>query len=436
MEHNEEQDYIQHYGVKGMKWGVRNGASKRLIRSTNKLNSAYKKGIKGTDKRALKKIASAEGRRSYLDTKDKKWLTKVGDDANVAKVAKRTARDMKKVAKELKVEYGGRFSRAVNPRKQAQFQNELQAAYEEILAANTYSVYKMSPTHTKQVVLTNMGDGTMKAVVESRNTAKLNKQMISITKAANKHNITHSDADLDIVNGMFFLLDLDDDGFPEDVYDYTQMQEESIEQSDYKSKWIQINDEEELLIHYGVPGMRWGVKKAASFFSGRREAKEIAKEDRRAALKIANRGKTWKKRSASLDELSTNDLKRSLNRLKLENQFNDEVKRWPAAPSKQQSKAKEFIKGQLKAVLSSDPVKNAAINALKSAMGSNEAESKPNVQEAAQKTKAKSGSKAMTGEIITPKRKSNDSNSGKSGIRKEIFDMYESPNPSGRKLLN
>lgn len=135
---------------------------------------------------------------------------------------------------------------------------------------------------------------------------------------------------------------------------------------------MEYNEEQDYIQHHGVKGQKWGVKKASSFFSGRKEAKtiakEVAKEDRRAALEIVNRGKTWKKRSASLDKLSTNDLKRTLNRLKLENQFNDEVKRWPAAPSKQQSKAKEFIKGQLKAVLTSDAVKKAAFNALKSAM--------------------------------------------------------------------
>jgi len=324
-----EEFQLLHSGVKGMKWGVRNSASKRLNRSTNKLNSAYKKGIKGTDKRALKKIDSAEGRRSYLDAKDKKWLDKVGDDANLSKVAKRTSRDMRKVAKELKVDYGGGFSRAINPRKQAQFQNELQAAYEEVIAANTYSVYKMSPTHTKQVVLTNMGDGTMKAVVESRNTAKLNKQMTSITKAANKRNMTHSDADLDIINGMFFILGLDDDGFPEDVYDYTQMQEASIEQSDYKSKWIQINDKEELLIHVGVKGMRWGIRrrtKVSSDATNPPAPKKLSKRQRKKeALKVVEasnkRSKSWRKEFNKRERLSDADLKAKISRLKLENEF-------------------------------------------------------------------------------------------------------------------
>ena len=336
------EEVLLHYGVKGMKWGVRNSASRRLNRASNKLNSAYSKGLKGSDKRALKKLSSAEARKKYLDDKDTKWLAKVNNDAKAQKVSKRTARDMRKVGKELKAEYGNGFSRAIHPRNKAKFNNELQSAYEEVLAANTYSVYKTSPSRTKQVVLKPMGDGTIKAVVESRNTVKLNKQMASVTKAATKRankeakkeaekSVKHADSDLDILDGMFFIITVDSEGWPEDVYEYTEgaVLSETVQQSGLADVYIGELDDLDILKHWGVKGMKWGVRKSRSANSTTKKEKPPKKPSKRQLKKEAEtlrkesnkRAKSHRKEYMKRKDLTDAELKKKVERLRLENEF-------------------------------------------------------------------------------------------------------------------
>lgn len=332
------EEVLLHYGVKGMKWGVRNSASRRLNRASNKLNSAYSKGLKGSDKRALKKLSSAEARKKYLDDKDAKWLAKVNNDAKAQKVSKRTARDMRKVGKELKAEYGNGLSRAVHPRNKAKFNNELQSAYEEVLAANTYSVYKTSPSRTKQVVLKPMGDGTIKAVVEDRNTVKLNKQMASVTKAANKRakkeaekSVKHADSDLDILDGMFFIITVDSEGWPEDVYEYTEgaVLSEVVQQSGLEDVYIGDRDDDDILKHWGVKGMKWGVRKSRSANSDSKKEKPPKKPSKRQLKKEAEKlrkesnklAKSHRKEYMKRKDLTDAELKKKVERLRLENEF-------------------------------------------------------------------------------------------------------------------
>lgn len=327
-----EEELLLHYGVKGMKWGVRKSASRRLNRATNKLNSSYNKGLKGSDKRALKKITSSTARKKYLDEKDSKWLEKAKDDAKVQKVSKKTARDMKRVGKELKAEYGGGIARALHPRNRAKFQNDLQSAYEEILAANTYSVYKMSPSRTKQVTIKAMGDGTLKAVVENRSTAKLDRQMAKVTKGALRYeqrelkkSLKHSDEDLEILDGMFFVITTDEQGWPEDVFEYT---EDTLTQSDDDTYISDTLPTERTLVHFGVKGMRWGVRKKRKDsgsdepakpkkLSKRQQAKEyekLRKESNKAA-------KATRKEFMKRSELTDAELKKKVERLELEVKF-------------------------------------------------------------------------------------------------------------------
>ena len=327
-----EEEKLLHYGVQGMKWGVRKSASRRLNRATNKLNSSYNKGLKGTDKRALKKITSSTARKKYLDDKDSKWLDKVKDDKKVQKVSKKTARDMKRVGKELKAEYGGGLSRALHPRNRAKFQNDLQQAYQEVLSANTYSVYKMSPSRTKQVTIKSMGDGTLKAVVENRSTAKLDRQMSKVTKGALKNeqrelkkSLKHSDEDLEILDGMCFIITTDEQGWPDDVLEFT---DDTMTQSDDDTYISDTLPTEKTLVQFGVKGMRWGIRKKRKDsgsdepvkpkkLSKRQQAKEaekLRKESNKAA-------KATRKEYMQRSQLTDAELKKKVERLELEVKF-------------------------------------------------------------------------------------------------------------------
>lgn len=361
-----EEEKLLHYGVQGMKWGVRKSASRRLNRATNKLNSSYNKGLKGTDKRALKKITSSTARKKYLDDKDSQWLDKVKDDKKVQKVSKKTARDMKRVGKELKAEYGGGLARSLHPRNRAKFQNELQSAYQEVLSANTYSVYKMSPSRTKQVTIKSMGDGTLKAVVENRSTAKLDRQMSKVTKGALKNeqreikkSLKHSDEDLEILDGMVFVITTDEQGWPDDVLEFT---EDTMTQSDDDTYISDPLPTERTLVQVGVKGMRWGVRKKRKDsgddepakpkkLSKRQQAKEaekLRKESNKAA-------KATRKEFMKRTELTDAELKKKVERLELEVKFDKLSKEMSASQiAKGKSEIQKLMETKVPPMLKED----------------------------------------------------------------------------------
>lgn len=361
-----EEEKLLHYGVQGMKWGVRKSASRRLNRATNKLNSSYNKGLKGTDKRALKKITSSTARKKYLDDKDSQWLDKVKDDKKVQKVSKKTARDMKRVGKELKAEYGGGLARSLHPRNRAKFQNELQSAYQEVLSANTYSVYKMSPSRTKQVTIKSMGDGTLKAVVENRSTAKLDRQMSKVTKGALrneqreiKKSLKHSDEDLEILDGMVFVITTDEQGWPDDVLEFT---EDTMTQSDDDTYISDALPTERTLVQVGVKGMRWGIRKKRKDsgsdepakpkkLSKRQQAKEaekLRKESNKAA-------KATRKEFMQRTQLTDAELKKKVERLELEVKFDKLSKEMSASQiAKGKSEIQKLMETKVPPMLKED----------------------------------------------------------------------------------
>lgn len=306
---HELDDIIQHYGVKGMKWGVRKSRS-------------YSKGMKFTDRYRLKRITSSEARKKYIDDKDSKWLSKVSNDVNISKVAKRTAKDMRKINKELKKEYGSNLKRKFNAKLDSAYNKAVKDAYKEALDNNTYSVYKNSPSRTREVEITPMPDGTLKAKVVERNTQKLNAQRNAISKAANKRKrrdeararreaertikqsaLTES---MDNVNGMYFLILPDDDGFPMDV----------IQPFDDQ---LNHNDTKDTIQHFGVKGMRWGVRKDR----GSGGNSKVTIRERAGSLK---RERQWSKVLKEADNMTNEQLNAVAKRVGLENDLKRLVK--------------------------------------------------------------------------------------------------------------
>jgi hypothetical protein len=239
-----DHDLILHYGVQGMRWGVR-----RNTKASRKRYRSYNKGMKLLDRVRLKKITSSTARQKYLDDKDSKWLAKVGSDKNIQKVAKTTAKEMKKANKELKKEFGGtglrgEAKRALNGNLNADFHKAMRDAYNEILADSTFSVYKLSPSRTREVEVQALSDGTFKATIVERNNPKLNKQRASITKAVENRlkkegSIKHAafddeddDDDATNLHGMSFIILPDEDGFPDEIVEPFDSDEHDIKHSD------------------------------------------------------------------------------------------------------------------------------------------------------------------------------------------------------------
>lgn len=99
-----------------------------------------------------------------------------------------------------------------------------------------------------------------------------------------------------------------------------------------------MSHKELIIQHYGVKGMKWGVRKSVS-----------------SRVKSAKRERSWKKQYRERDSMSDDDLRKVVNRLRLENEF---AKLSGQASKGQRKMAKSFIKSA-SSVAMSDPAKQA-----------------------------------------------------------------------------
>lgn len=240
------ENYLMHYGVKGMKWGVR---------------------------RELKKLAPSE-RQAYVTAKDAKWTEKVNANPKLAKVSRIAARDAKRQTKKLKADYK---ARGLNVRKpgldQNRYDNELKGILEHSLDRASYRVHKTSPSRLSEVQIHRHPDGSIEATIVPRTNAKIVKQRGQIARADEKAakaakkaaaaeakraaSVSHA-ADDEITDesffGLGFMLVPDDEGFVDDILTpFDEMQHDAFQE-----------EMDATLMHYGVKGMKWGVRKRRS----------------------------------------------------------------------------------------------------------------------------------------------------------------------------
>ena len=342
-------NFLEHYGVRGMRWGV---------------------------KRQLKKLTNSKDRQRFLDEKDKKWIDKVNADPKVSRVAKRAARELKrKVLPKLRAEYKG-VNLNRDPYAKSQYEAKMKSAMISILDRQSYKAHKMSPSRTREVVFEPQSDGTLKARVVPRENYKITKQQGQIARADEKRakiasreakkeaSVKHADEpkefDNDPYDGLVYLITRDAEGFFVDIE--PPFEDDEVDAQEEEAEAAVEHSVDNFLEHYGVKGMRWGVRRSNP--SGGSAKTAVKKPATKPAVKIAPKpaAKTEVKTVAKpkveaevprgpkkASEMSTEELQNVLRRINLEKQYNDLVfKPMTDAQRTNKEKAKAFAGKVLK----------------------------------------------------------------------------------------
>lgn len=308
-------DFLAHFGVKGMKWGVR---------------------------RDLKRLDSG-AREAYLKKKEAPWVEKLKDPKVHAKVASQANRSIKKETKQLVQFYK---DQKVNLRKDAKarkrFEEEVRDLTQSALDRVANKVTKGSRTGMYEPKVSfDPVSGKMKIEYVVKSNDKIVKQLRGINraeerrikKATKTESIKHAES---IVESIEF--DLDEEGFP-------IISDEVVEHAE---------DVDDFLAHYGVKGMRWGVRKARDSSSGSRSRKKSSGEsDGDESTKKPSKSKNSlskysdDKLSSLLsdlkgpDALSDAELTKLTKRMQLEQSYRELKAKQP----KTKSKAEKFLDG-------------------------------------------------------------------------------------------
>lgn len=83
---------------------------------------------------------------------------------------------------------------------------------------------------------------------------------------------------------------------------------------------VQSGNSEEIIEHFGVKGMKWGFRRVRERLARRKQRKVDAKVSK-------DRTSQWKHKYAQRASISDRDLKRAVERLRLENDLAEQVKR-------------------------------------------------------------------------------------------------------------
>ena len=94
--------------------------------------------------------------------------------------------------------------------------------------------------------------------------------------------------------------------------------------------------ENEILMHHGVKGMKWGQRKVTRVAGGGTGSKHKSSIRSSIQTHYANkdRAQQWRAQYNNRGEMSTEELRRAVNRLNLENQFDAATKQAMASSSK------------------------------------------------------------------------------------------------------
>lgn len=263
---SEAEDYLEHYGVKGMKWGVRKNRKTGLIKPGSVLKRAPLQRrddlMKATATKSLHTRATFQDQSDQLKKiyksarpKIKAGLKKLNADSKYAGVNLN-----EKSNKKLREAYNKEVSRVVTDQLNA-------ASYVKTKRKDPFAIsfeYR-SGVSEKPIVSIAINDKKM--------FRDANRKWAKETRKSVKHSEDDSVVKFELV--------LDKNGLITDLVELT-----SMKQSNNLGSVLMSDLDEDYLEHYGIKGMRWGVRRSRSAKAKERREKG-EKPKRRTSEEVA-----------------------------------------------------------------------------------------------------------------------------------------------------
>lgn len=300
-------DDVEHYGVKGMKWGVR---------------------------RDLRKSRSRAERDKKVATRDASWRKSVSTTMDFGKITKRATKTAKRELKQLNLRYkkdGYKLTRALFTRNKdlknagsltrKKYTEEVKTILDDQLNKAAHSIHGNSPSGLFQVEVKNAPSGGYTAEITPRSSRKLMRDTNKIErkidknirkdqrKAAKAASLSHASSDM-----MILDLPVDEEGFIVDViFRETTLKQSALDTPEEIRSIVEstIDDIE----HHGVKGMKWGVRRSQASLdraAGRKPAKKKKERTSRKDRKIAKAKEQRKDRSTKSGRKSASAVRRHL----------------------------------------------------------------------------------------------------------------------------